>query len=816
LHFDRGVPAFQSVLSKLLRMNAVEIAWRASTAGRIVFDRARTGAFISRWSRTALIDALAPLAELSEVRSALADHRWDDAQRGLSRHFGGAPRRFTVNPGSRSKVVERVRQTFPDAARSAARRADRIVAGRYDLLGFGALRFDGPGRAPGTSALPGWHLDPVHERTTPMVFWSQVPYLDPACGDHKALGELHRHQHWLTLGRAYWLTGDHRYRDRFVAELADWLEANPPLMGVNWASMLELAFRSISWVWAIQFFAGDAPDATPDSPWLIDLLVALDRQLTHVERNLSHYFSPNTHLLGEALALYVTGCVLPELASSGRRAATGRRILLQEIDRQIAADGGHCERSTHYHRYTLDFYALALIVARNTDDEAAAAFEEAVVRLGSAARLLANESGRIPHIGDDDGGVLTPLTGRDPDDLRDSLAIAAALVNRPDLQIEAAPEETLWLLGQDAASAPPAPGAGPVSACLPATGYYVSRAAGFQAVIDGGPHGYLNGGHAHADALSLTLSVGGVPVLIDPGTACYTTDPSLRDRFRSSALHNTVTIDERSQSLPRGPFHWSHVANARVHRWRVGDRFDYFDGSHDGYAPLEHRRRVLAMHDDLLVVADFIGGTGSHTADVHWHLDPRWHAERRIRGAVFTRGGESGGRVGLSIPDGCIDAFSADDRTGLGWCSPAYGRLDRTTTIRSRHEAPAPFWMVSVFDFDPRNAVIAVDHVPVWAEAGAVAHAVAVRITRTASVDHALFAEPGAGGCCRFGDVETDARMLFCRSTDGHPLVSLACVEGSAARPRHLDLRNREPLNQEPLNRAPLNREPECAASPVS
>src|SRR6185503_1307041 len=114
-------------------------------------------------------------------------------------------------------------------------------------------------------------------------------------------------------------------------------------------------------------------------PWLVDLLISLDRQLTHVEENLSYYFSPNTHLLGEALALYVSGRALPELAASARRQSTGRAILLDEIERQIGADGGHCERSTHYHRYTLDFYALALAVARITGDEAAAArFADAV------------------------------------------------------------------------------------------------------------------------------------------------------------------------------------------------------------------------------------------------------------------------------------------------------------------------------------------------------------------------------------------------------------------------------------------------------
>src|SRR5256885_8025852 len=156
------------------------------------------------------------------------------------------------------------------------------------------------------------------------------------------------------------------------------------------------------------FFAGD--DQHGDGPWLVDLLLGLDRQLTHVEHNLSHYFSPNTHLIGEALALYVSGRVLPELAASARREGIGRRILLAEMLRQIAADGGHRERSTHYHRYTLDFYLLALTIARITGDPIADAFQSAVLQLARAARLLADDTGRLPHLGDDDGGTLLPLT----------------------------------------------------------------------------------------------------------------------------------------------------------------------------------------------------------------------------------------------------------------------------------------------------------------------------------------------------------------------------------------------------------------------
>src|SRR5262249_11639454 len=153
----------------------------------------------------------------------------------------------------------------------------------------------------------------------------------------------------------------------------------------------------------------------------------------------------------------------------------GRQVLVREIDRQIAADGGHCERSAHYHRYMLDFYLLALAIARITGDPVAADFEHAVDRLASAARLLAYDNGRLPHLGDDDGGALLLMTGRETDDARGSLAVAAALLGNPRLQIGETPEEVFWMLGEQRrlqisdCRLPIGSGA------LPETGYYVSR-----------------------------------------------------------------------------------------------------------------------------------------------------------------------------------------------------------------------------------------------------------------------------------------------------------------------------------------------------
>ncbi len=648
-------------IARLAQMDSRELSWRAAAAARTAIDRAAFSVKAPRWNRRALAKILVPGTELDVARRAARAEDWAGAHRSLARHFAVREPRFLVAPILRPDLVATMRSEFPGGDRVAAARADRIVRGEHDLLGYRDLRFEG------------WHHDPVHDAKAPAVFWASVDFLDPRLGDHKIIWELNRHQHFLPLGQAFWLTGDPTYRDRFIAELTSWLDANPPLTGINWASMLEIAFRSLSWVWALNFFA--TPEMDDREPWLVDLLVGIERQLTHIERNLSYYFSPNTHLLGEALALYVCGRTLPDLRASRRWEHTGRRILTDEIARQIGADGGHCERSTHYHRYTLDFYLLALAVARITGDTTSASqFEQAAARLALAARLLADDRGFVPHLGDDDGGRLAPLGDRAPDDLRDTLAVASVLVNREDLATGPLPQEALWWLAHPALSRGhhvgtprPARPSWSISAALPECGYYVSRSArGDHLVVDGGAHGYKNGGHAHADALSLTLTLAGTPLLVDCGTACYTTDSALRDRMRSSALHNTVVVNDRSQSIPAGPFHWSHVANGDVRRWRANDGFDYFDGAHDGYRPTRpsparardarrsarrrrsHRRRGRTHGRRPLALRSTLDGRGRRIARTPHRRWPtrRAHRARRRSRAVQRRRSD---RAGLAL-----------------------------------------------------------------------------------------------------------------------------------------------------------------------
>ena len=664
-------------------MDAEEIRFRVACEARKAAGLVRTRIAPRKWRRGDLLQLLAasPLdtPALVGARHALSIGDFPAAHREFASYFSTREPLFVVDPRQLPDLASRIRQRFPRASSDAAERADDILAGRYDLLGYKAIPFGTP---------PRWHADPVHGREAPREYWSRIAYLDPGIGDHKIIWELNRHQHWLALARAYHLSGDVRCYHEFVEQLESWMQENPPLQGINWASMLELGFRGISWTWALHFFAPAGRERPAEPPWIVDLLLGLDRQLQHIEDNLSRYFSPNTHLMGEALALFVVSAALPELRASARRLELGRRTLLEELERQVHADGGHVELSAHYHRYATDFYLLAFLSALATGDGASPHFEAGARRLATYLRTIVDDTGRLPLIGDDDGGQLFPMCGRPPSDCRDTLAAAAAILGDRTLLVSDPPEEVFWLCGMlplDNLAWTPGPWP---STALPQSGYYVSRShRGDHLIVDAGRHGFLNGGHAHADALSLVLTVENRPLLVDSGTATYTMDHGLRDRFRTTRMHNTIVVDGRSQSEPRGPFHWRTTVDARAPLWMSTHAFDYVEGHHDAYSPVVHSRSVLAIHDFGWVIIDHLLGETEATAEAFWHVHPHWRVQANQGAMSLRHATGSTLSIASSIP---LDTLPVDVADGVDAYAPVYGSVERGTCIRARSHGALP------------------------------------------------------------------------------------------------------------------------------
>ena len=331
---------------------------------------------------------------------------------------------------------------------------------------------------------------------------------------------------------------------------------------------------------------------------------------------------------------FYLGTLLPEFRAASRWRETGKRILLDQLSRQVKPDGVYFEQSSYYHRYTTDFYTHFLILCQANAESLPPDVEKKLKLLLDHLMYITRPDGTTPFFGDDDGGRLAMLDQRPANDFRAVLSTGAALFQRGDYKNVAgeAAVETLWLLG--------APGLAEfdrVTAHSPEKqsvsfangGYYVmrdgwSRDANYL-LLDCGPHGMDNCGHAHADALSFELAARGRTMLVDPGTYTYTGSKELRDWFRSSSAHNVLTVDGESSSVAAGPFSWSTIARCEAQSWISRERFDYFEGKHDGYerlaSPVTHSRGVLFLKNDYWVMRDRVKSDGKHRYDLWFHFD---------------------------------------------------------------------------------------------------------------------------------------------------------------------------------------------------
>jgi len=539
---------------------------------------------------------------LTRLLSMRPDEIRTRAQQALAKRWASPPACHLIS----SSAVP----VFPDLPTLCTlQQAKTICQHRFDLLGYEALDFGSP---------IDWHLDPVHHKRAPRKPWYQIPFLDfNLVGDHKIIWELNRHQHLVTLAQA-------GFRDEILAQWTHWQQENPYPIGINWASTLEVAFRALSWLW-VRHIIGDFHD---------DLLPALHLHGWYIERFLSTYFSPNTHLLGEGVALFAIGVLCPQIRDARRWQERGWNIVLRQAEVQVRPDGFHFEQSVYYHVYALDFFQFARTLAARNAIPVPAPFDRTIEKMSEALAAI-SQAGLAPNFGDDDGGRVLgsparPLTRSPAQQPSRSIALPSDGSPDPLAPLPARPPRENILpsaggraLGSPARPLTPSPAQQPSrSIALTSSGIYAMTDPHSQLFIDAGPQGVFAGGHSHADALSVQLVMDCRPVLIDSGTFCYTCPE--RDRSRGTAAHNTLQVDGRDQAKPAGPFAWTGMPETTVDRWVTNETSDFFAGHHNGYAPIIHHRWVFGLKSKFWLVRDTVTGPGRHRLDSHWHfLDER-------------------------------------------------------------------------------------------------------------------------------------------------------------------------------------------------
>lgn len=569
-----------------------------------------------------------------------------------------------------------------------------------DAVVTGKLRIFAIDYAIGTT--PRWNRDPKSGREAPLVFGKSIDYRSESLvGDIKYLWEPNRHLHLVTLAQAWRASEDRKYLECLARHVDSWLEQCPFAKGPNWTSSLELGIRLINWSVVWQLTGGSASplfEGTEGEKLRSAWLNSIYQHLHFIRGHLSRYSSANNHLIGEAAGLFIGALTWPCWDACQRWSSDAQEILEREALLQNGTDGVNFEQAISYQQFVLDFLVLAGLAGKANGRDFSDGYWKRIEAMVEYLASIMDVRGNVPMIGDaDDGYVVRMSQESDFDPYRSMIATGAVLFGREDFRAKAGrlDDKTRWLLGAEAEAKfqqqLPKIAPLPVRRSFADGGYYIlgcdfESDREVRAIVDAGPLGYLSiAAHGHADALALTLSVGGREFLIDPGTYAYHTQKNWRDYFRGTAAHNTVEVDGENQSVIGGNFMWLGKADARCEIWAVDDAVDRFVGSHDGYRrlgdPVLHRREIVFVRGDRRFrVVDTLDCKSDHRVKCHWHFSEL--CELELRGDVVTAT-NAGQTVSLKLiePGGEIKLHRGESEPPRGWISRRFDVRVPTTTV---------------------------------------------------------------------------------------------------------------------------------------
>jgi hypothetical protein len=421
--------------------------------------------------------------------------------------------------------------------------------------------------------------------------------------------------------------------------IVSWIEDNPFPRGEHYLSSMECALRIPVFFYALKRLDNLAPEVYRE------ILQAIYMHAKLVSNHLSLYSSLGNHTVTEAVGLVFAGAVYRSVRAGQRWLETGLRILTDELSHQILDDGGPAEQSLGYHRFVSDLYWLAMdFIQKN----ALADVRQWQPKLAAAQYFLnafQDRDGTLPSIGDSDDGAavapgISPLRG-EPNGFTEN------------------------------------------HVTFPETGYSVINNDQLFFTFDHGPLGmppFYN--HGHADALAITLSKNGRPLIVDPGTYRYNGVPRWRRYFKSTRAHNTVTIDDQDQAIQETGFIWSAPYEARLTRCIEENGSLFYQAVHDGYMrltdPVRHVRSVFFFDRENFLIRDRFVGRGMHCFQINFHLHPDARATSDGRWWVVDHGGES---IFMRLEEADFQLVRGQNNPLIGWFSGRYGHKQPTGTL---------------------------------------------------------------------------------------------------------------------------------------
>lgn len=431
---------------------------------------------------------------------------------------------------------------------------------------------------------------------------------------------LNRQQFWLDLAQASLATGNAKYANELMYQLADWSSefstANTPgaWSGTDQSGwLLDTSIRAESFTWTLFSMLGNAQFSDAAVSLLSYKLLQHGDFLNANATTTTDLASNRTISL--AKGLHYLGTLFPEINTAASWRNTARNLLFSSMDAQFFPDGGHVEQSPGYTVGAVE----DLLESKHLDQLNGTSWPSSrnsqLNKAISSYWQLLSPDGTRPALSDT--YRITSVT----------LFLKANQVQNVSTWPEARPRpRDAWLFGTTLVNSklsnpvtPPLGSRGKTFALTDA-GYYVMRsgnsATATQLIFDAGPKGGI---HGHFDQFSFELWSGGRPLIKDPGPFKYNNSAD-RNYVISTVAHNTVNIGGHNQGAIEG----AGNPALSVSQWSVGDNSVQVTAATRGYQYLPgrpvHSRSLWYDLSGTFLIVDWVESATSHLAQQSFNL----------------------------------------------------------------------------------------------------------------------------------------------------------------------------------------------------
>lgn len=547
---------------------------------------------------------------------------------------------------------------------------------------------------------PNWHKDPITNYQLPIdLHWSQIS--DDSTTDIKFIWEPNRFAFVYTLVRAYAATNDEKYPQAFCGLIQDWADHNPPNTGSNWKDGQEIALRLMAWTFG--FYACiHSPATTPEHISQFTQLVAAQAERIHA--NIGYAISTRSnHTISEAFSLWMVGLLFPELNHAEKYFTLGKRLLEEEAAKQIFPDGSYAMYSLNYHRFILHLYLYAIQLGEINDSRFTLQLITSVKNsITYLSHLIDPVTGQMPVYGSNDGALVLPLNNCDFTDYRPLLQLGSVITTGQPM-FESGPwdEDVYWLCGEESTAKHAKKTQKNLSdlralsgKSFPNGGIYILRNTNSRAILRCTD---FTSRPSHADQLHMDLWMGSHNIAIDAGTYLYSGEGIWRNGLARTSAHNTVTVDNKDQMTLVSRFTWTNWAKGRV----LKQTENLWQGEHDGYKPVRHKRTVMALEGDRWLVIDDLEANESHHYRLHWLLKDVPFTQNKNSLHLKYEASTYKIQTGLTNGEGKFSILRADLNSTYGWRSRYYGHKEPAISLLYETIQPqAVFWSFFGFEDD--------------------------------------------------------------------------------------------------------------------